>query len=302
MTTFRLGINNCFAVKRWPEPERWASIARDQLGLEVVQHSLDLVDLGLSPRALSAQAKRLRAACLSSGLILHSSFTGLAAYSSNLMLDPDPGRRRAAEAWFVRAIEFSGEAGAGGTGGHVGAYSVADWREPTTRTKLAGELTIRLHRLARAAMKSGLEAFYIENLASTREPSTMADVSRLLAPGDGLHVPLKLCLDVGHMCVPGTRGAERDPYAWLRRFGPDVVHVQQSDRDSDHHWPFTPAKNRRGRIDAKRVLAALTASGVPFVDLILEVIPPFEEDDETAVRDLVTSVRYWRRFLAEAAA
>jgi sugar phosphate isomerase/epimerase len=302
MTTFRLGINSCFAVKRWPEPERWASVVRDQLGLEVVQHCLDLVDLGLGPRALSAQARGLRAACSGSGLILHSTFTGLAAYSTNLMLHPDPGWRRAAEAWFARAIEFSGEAGAGGTGGHVGAYSVADWREPSTRTKLASELVLRLHRLARAAMKSGLEAFYVENLASTREPSTMADVSRLLAPGDRLHVPVKLCLDVGHMCVPGTRGAERDPYAWLRRFGPGAVHVQQSDRIGDRHWPFTPAKNRLGRIDAVRVLAALTASGVPFVDLILEVIPPSEADDETVIRDLVASVHYWRRELSGTAA
>ena len=45
MTTYRLGINTCFAVKRWPQPERWATLVRDELGLDLVQHSLDLVDL-----------------------------------------------------------------------------------------------------------------------------------------------------------------------------------------------------------------------------------------------------------------
>src|SRR4029077_12432838 len=32
MTTFRLGINTCFAVKRWPDPESWVAVVRD-LGL-----------------------------------------------------------------------------------------------------------------------------------------------------------------------------------------------------------------------------------------------------------------------------
>ena len=26
MTTYRLGISTCFAVKRWPQPERWAAL------------------------------------------------------------------------------------------------------------------------------------------------------------------------------------------------------------------------------------------------------------------------------------
>ena len=45
MARFRLGINTCFAVKRWPLPEEWARIVRDELGLDLVQHSFDVVDL-----------------------------------------------------------------------------------------------------------------------------------------------------------------------------------------------------------------------------------------------------------------
>jgi len=29
---YTLGINTCFAVKRWPEPERWAEIVAGTLG------------------------------------------------------------------------------------------------------------------------------------------------------------------------------------------------------------------------------------------------------------------------------
>ncbi len=43
----QLGINTCFAVKRWPRPVDWAPIVREQLGLGHVQLSLDLVYSGL---------------------------------------------------------------------------------------------------------------------------------------------------------------------------------------------------------------------------------------------------------------
>ena len=56
----QLGINTCFAVKRWPLPEDWAPIVRDQLGLRLVQHSLDLVDLHASAEGLESQADALQ--------------------------------------------------------------------------------------------------------------------------------------------------------------------------------------------------------------------------------------------------
>ena len=99
MTTYQLGINTCFAVKRWPQPARWARLVRDELELDLVQHSLDLVDLDMPPAAVTDQATRLRAACASMGLTLHSTFTGLAAYSANLLLHPDRSARAQARDW-----------------------------------------------------------------------------------------------------------------------------------------------------------------------------------------------------------
>ena len=113
-------------------------------------------------------------------------------------------------------------------------------------------------------------------------------------------MPIRLCLDVGHTCVPGTSGDDRDPYAWLRELGPlaPEVQIQQSDAAADHHWPFTPAHNREGRIDADRVIDALGEGGVETCALILEVIPAFEQDDDAVLRDLVMSVDYWREALS----
>ena len=300
MTRYTLGVNNCFAVKRWPEPEAWAKIVRESMGLDVVQHSFDFVELAGPPTMWRGQAQRVKETCERVGLTLHSTFTGLAAYSSNLLLDPDVAVRQHAEQWYQSAIGFTAAVGGRATGGHVGAFSVSDWRDANRRREREQGLRASLQRLAAEARDAGLSELYIENLAAAREPSTMDGIARLLTSGDASHVPIKLCLDVGHQCVPGTTGAERDPYAWLERLGSKspVVQLQQSDPEGDHHWPFTAAANARGRIDADKVLAALDRSGAEEVALILEVIPPFEQDDDQVLDDMVASAQYWRDALA----
>ncbi len=300
MTTYRLGINTCFAVKRWPEPERWAELTRSELGLDLVQHSLDLVDLDASPAEIEEQSDRLRAACSDRGLELHSTFTGLAAYSSNLLLHPDQGARDRARYWYRRVMDFTALCGARSAGGHVGAFSVADWTDLERREQLWGELTESLAELAAYARGCGLSCLMTENLAAAREPSTLDMISSLLTEGDSLHAPLLACLDVGHMCVPGTSGDDRDPYAWLERLGAraPVVQLQQSDGLADHHWPFTPEHNSGGIIEAERVLGSLDRSGATEVALILEVIPPFEQDDGAVLDELRQSCGYWRAALA----
>jgi sugar phosphate isomerase/epimerase len=300
---YRLGVNTCFAVKRWPEPDRWAELVADTLGLDLVQHSLDLVDLD-ADAPLAEQAAAVADACARHGIAVHSAFTGLGAYGRNLLLDPDAGNRSRALAWLRRALDFAALAGARSAGGHVGAFSVADWRDPGRREELWGRLRSDLRELAGHAEARGLDAVLFENMAARREPSTMAEVESLLAPRDEGHAAVALCLDVGHQCVAGTAGEERDPYAWLRRFGgrTPIVHLQQTDADADHHWPFTAERNAAGRIDADRVLAALDASGAEEVALVLEVIPAFEAGDDGVVDGLVESAAYWRDALARRAA
>jgi len=292
----QLGINTCFAVKRWPMPEDWAPIVRDQLGLELVQHSLDLVDLHVSTERLDAQARQLGHVAAANGLKLHSTFTGLAAYSANLLLAPEAADRESAAEWFRTAIAFTARSSAQATGGHVGCFSVPDWQNPARRAELWTGLQGSLGALAADARRAGLEYLVVENLAVAREPSTMALMRELLDDGDADRVPIRLCLDVGHMCVPGTSGDDRDPYAWLRQLGRSapVIQLQQSDPDGDHHWPFTRQFNSLGRIDADRVIDALGEGGVEDSALVLEVIPPFEQDETVVLADLAESVEYWR--------
>lgn len=295
----QLGINTCFAVKRWPRPADWAPVVRDSLGLDLVQVSLDLVDLDRDEAGIKRIVDDHLAAAERYGLRIHSAFTGIAGYSSNLLLHPDEHERDAAERWYERAIDFAARLGVESVGGHVGAYSVPDWADSTRRALLWDDLKVRLDRLASMARARGLHGFLVENLAARREPSTMADIESLITDGDEQHVPLQLCLDVGHMCVPETEGEERDPHAWLRRLGARaaVIQIQQTDVHGDRHWPFTTEHDEVGRIVPIEVLRTLGPSLT--APLIFEVIPAFEAPDDATLADLVESVRRWREALTE---
>ena len=297
----RLGINTCFAAKRWPLPHDWAQKVRYDIGVDLVELSLDLMpDIG-NPEQRERIADQTLGALTRYGLRAETTFTGLSAYCDNLLMHPDAERRHAALDWYLAVVDLTARLGARGTGGHVGAMSVPDWSEPGRRAERWSGLRADLAEISGRAQEAGLGYMLIENLASIREPSTIASVESLLTDGDDDHVPIRLCLDLGHQCVPGTTGADRDPYAWLQRFGSRLteVQLQQSDGLADRHWPFTPERNQAGRIDPGRVLDTLADSGADDVLLILEVIPAFEEDDEQVIRDLKESAALWAAAMSE---
>jgi D-erythrulose 1-phosphate 3-epimerase len=291
-----LGINTCFALKRWPRPADWASVVRNDLGLDLVELSVDLIE-GLETFGGSRDAvERHRAALDANGLRAHATFTGLAAYSLDLLMHPDQARREAAVHWYRTIIDLTAALGARATGGHVGAMSVPDWGDPERRVERWEGMKRDLESIAAHASVAGLDYLLVENLVSVREPSTMAQIEELLTEGDAEHAPWRLCLDVGHQCVPGTEGDERDPYAWLRHFGSRLaeVQLQQTDGLADHHWAFTAEHNDGGLIEPGRVLDALEAAGAGTVDLIFEIIPGFEDPDDRVVAGLRFSVDLWR--------
>lgn len=291
-----LGINTCFALKRWPRPADWASVVRNDLGLDLVELSLDLIE-GIETFGGSRDAiERHRAALDAHGLRAHATFTGLSAYSLDLLMHPDQARREAALSWYRGMVDLTASLGARATGGHVGAMSIPDWNDPDRRAERWDGLKRDLTTIAAHASAAGLEYLMVENLVAVREPSTMTQLDDLLTDGDADHVPWRLCLDVGHQCVPGTEGAERDPYAWLRRFGSRLIEVQlqQSDGVADHHWAFTAEHNATGLIEPAKVLDTLDAAGAGDIDLIFEIIPGWEDPDDRVIGDLVSSVEQWR--------
>ncbi len=298
MPHLHLGINTCFAVKRWPEPEQWLTIVKDELDLNCCQFSLDLVDPMLDEMTTAAYADTVRAYAATHGVLVHSTFTGLAAYSWSQLLHPDRAMREAAMSWYERAINFTARLGAFGTGGHLGALSVQDAASDVRKQALIRELHERLQALSRYAAQKGLQFLLFENMAVPREWGYSIEeaqsLASLVATGG---VPIILCLDVGHPCALHTGTASDDYLAWLAHPWPHtpVVHLQQTDRSSDHHWPFTPEYNDKGIVRATSVLNAIKQWPDDIdVYLFLEPIHPFEADDASVLDDLRQSVQHWQ--------
>ena len=301
MPRLHLGINTCFAVKRWPEPEQWLAIVQQELGLDCCQFSLDLVDPMFEEVATAAYAGTVRAYAAARGILLHSTFTGLAAYSWSQLLHPGEAMREAAMRWYERAIDFTARLGALGTGGHIGALSVQDATNDLRRQILIQELRERLAALARYAARQGLQFLMFENMAVPREwghsIEEASSLTSLVAPGA---VPIVLCLDVGHPCALHTGTASDDYLAWLAHPWPHppVIHLQQTDRTGDHHWPFTPEYNSQGIVSAGNILERIKHwPGDSDVYLFLEPIHPFEAGDASLLSDLRQSVQYWQEVI-----
>lgn len=299
MPTVTYGTNTCFAVKRWPEPEEWTRIVAD-LGVEHVQFSLDLADPVLS--SSDETYKKIREVAERRGITIASAFTGFVGYAQNLLGHPDAALRAAAEDWYRAAISAAAALGARAVGGHVGAMSVREFEDHATRDTAVRRIKDAVLRLSEHAEREGLEALLWEIMPVAREyPATFDEVDELLDEFEGrTAVPVALCLDTGHACLHGGTPAERDPYAWIERYGKHAwtIHLQQTDGVFDRHWPFADRFNEQGIIDPDRVVDLVAALPQAEVELMFEPVHAFEAPDEQVLDDLAASFEHWREPIA----
>jgi sugar phosphate isomerase/epimerase len=152
-----------------------------------------------------------------------------------------------------------------------------------------------LRELAQEAKERGLESIMVEHMAGWREPPTGIGEALALA-NMKTAVPIGITIDLGHMVVKGREGDDLDPYAWLRKVAPKAgcIHIQQSNDKYDLHQAFTPETNKTGRIDPKKVVEAIKASGVEKAVLMFEIIHACEEDEKKVLADIKMSVDQWR--------
>jgi D-erythrulose 1-phosphate 3-epimerase len=287
------GINLSFAPKRWPEPEAWARIVREDMDIEMVQFSFDLLDPWWPDPARMRQAERVRKAAEAYGLAIHSAQIGIASYTYNGLLHPEPEVRALAATWWERSIEVAAAIGAGAVGGPLGALTAASAAVAGERDRIHAEVLGTVERLAERAAAAGLDALLVEPTPQGREiPSSIAESVRLADDLRGrCRVPVRYVLDIGHALYqplygPGVRLTE-----WFEAVGSDigVLHIQNTDFQSDSHWGWPDS---RANYDVSAFAGDVRAAGLESVPVFLEVFYPFESSDDQVHANAVSSVQH----------
>lgn len=309
MAELRLAVNTCFALKHWPVPADWLEVVAGW-GVSRVQFSMDLLD-PFMPGAREV-AGEIGAAAAGRGVVVESTFSGAAAYHTSLLSHPDGRYRAHALEWYRRVIELSGLMGAHATGGHMGALSVSEGASggAARGERLAG-LIDAVGQLGAEARRHGLESLLWELMPSPLEPPhTPGEAFELLERANAASsVPVRLCYDLGHACAPGVGvgagagvGAGSGPdgetlYRWLEELLPitPMVHLQQTDGLGDRHWPFAGIYQEQGVISPERVCGLVSASPLPVVDMVLEILHPPETPPDRILDDWARSIDLWRR-------
>ncbi|WP_413804430.1 sugar phosphate isomerase/epimerase family protein [Streptomyces sp. OE57] len=297
MAEIVFGTNIAFAAKRWPEPEQWVRVVKD-LGLRHVEFSFDVLD-PLLAHDLDLY-KRTREVCEDNGIVISSATTGTSVFLLNMLADTRPGMHRRAQQWYEQAIKAASHLGAKGVGGYMGTLTLTQMRDRESRGQVVRQIRNSVFQLAGLAERTGLEYIAWEVQPTRREyPVNIDETQDLIEAAGVASLPIKLCLDVGHACLPSGSTEDRDPYAWLGRFGSHtrIVQLQQTDGAQDRHWPFTAEFNQKGIIDPARVLKVVREWDTDQVDLMLEIGFRPDVPEDKVIDDLRASVDFWRTHL-----
>jgi sugar phosphate isomerase/epimerase len=295
-----LGTSNAFAARNWPEPEAWARIIAEDLGLREVQFSFDLLDPTLPEPGRSAVCADILDAVRTYTLSLSTTFTGLIIYAQNHLAHPHPSQRAHAWEWYANALAVSSKLFASACGGHIGAMSVQDYSRPERRAFLRSNTVELVRKLTRVAATFQLEYFLWELMPAPREllHTPQEAISVLDEVNNGAAIPVRLCFDLGH-CLVSESGQGADPYTWLERLLPwsPVVHLQQTDGKADRHWPFSPDYNAVGIIEPRRVIEIVRSSPFDRVLLLFEFGHALDAPEQRILDDHKWSVELWTKWL-----
>jgi len=293
----KLGINLGFAINRYIEPEVWAKIVREDLGLSCVQFVADLLNPFLPDAYIEAQIARIKNAVIMYDLTVDSFFTSAFTRVNHLM-HPDSQAREIWLEWFKKLFLIGSRLGCKTGGAHFGILTFDAFEN--NYDFLVDEAVKSWQELSFFAGDLGYECLIFEPMSVPREMACTVGESELLMEmvNANCGIPMKVCLDVGHAPHPD----ERDPYFWIEKLGKvsPIVHLQQTVLNKSIHAPFTEEYNSTGIIRGEKVMAALEKSGCEETILIFEISHREHWDtDFRVIPDLAQSVKYWRNWVAE---
>ncbi len=297
---FRLGVNMGWAVNRYPEPEVWTRIVREELGLGYVQLVADLINPFWPEDYVDDQVRRIGAACEKHDIVVESIMTSTFTRVNHLM-SPDERAREFWLEWFKKLLRIGSRLGVRSGGSHFGIMTFDTYGDPAKRRSALSAAVEGWQQLTYEAERLGMSELIFEPMSVPREMANTVEETRELLGlvNEDAGVPLRVCLDVGHAPHP----SQRDPYPWIVALAADspCIHLQQTVLNASRHAPFTAEHNATGIIEPHKVMRAVAQSGATDALFAFEIVHREHWDtDSRVVQDLRESVEYWRPTVPDA--
>jgi sugar phosphate isomerase/epimerase len=297
----KLGINTGFALNRFTTPQEWIPLVAETFGLRIVQFTADLLNPVLPDEIIAKQIEYINKLSSDYGIEIQTTFTS-AFTRVNHLAHPDPDIRKYWVNWFYRFADISVKLGARSMGSHFGIFTVRDYNNQDIRQERFLQNIEEWKKIAKYAAAIGLDYLMWEPMSIPREMGeNLKEAKRIQKTvNDDMAIPMKICLDVDHGDVSSLNQSDTDPYVWIREFSSDIaiIHLKQTLPDKSGYWPFTPDKNKYGKIIPEKLIATLREAGIEEATLILELgfreRQPYES---RVIEDIKASVDYWRPFV-----
>lgn len=196
-----LGIDNCFASKRWARPADWARVIRD-LGLRYVEASADTEcdPLYMGPEFTASWIEDARDACAKAGVTVKNVYSGHGTYATCGLSHYDPRvTRRFLDGWMKAQVDTAHALGAG-FGFFAHGFEEPLLQDDDLYARKLDELYDTLAELAVYARQAGVE-LGIEQMYSPHQPpwriGDAEEMMRQVYRRAG--APLYITADLGHM-------------------------------------------------------------------------------------------------------
>ncbi len=246
-----LAVDNCFASKRWTEPDEWMRIVSD-CGVHYVEASADneCDPLYTPPDALRRWNDAVREASQRHGVRVCNLYSGHGSYATLGLAHPDVRvRDHLQRRWLEPMIDQAAALGAG-LGFYCHAFSQAVLADAARYRAAVDDLTARLAQLAVYAQARGLTSIGVEQMYSPHQvPWTIRGSADLLrsvyARGKA---PFYLTLDTGHQVgqrrfLRPSHGEPEQEKAWLGLGDPAAAAAEREAYIDAHPYLFAEPRD-----------------------------------------------------------
>lgn len=197
-----LGIDNCFASKRWVRPSEWARVIRD-LGLRYVEASADTEcdPLYMGPEFTAAWIEDTRDACAKHGVTVKNVYSGHGTYATCGLSHYDARvTKRFLNEWMKAQVDTAARLGAG-FGFFAHGFEELLLQDDRLYSDKLDELYGNLADLAAYSKGKGVDYVGIEQMYSPHQPPwRIADAEELMREVYARSgAPFYITADLGHM-------------------------------------------------------------------------------------------------------